>query len=371
MRRHGALIAGLTCAVLGFAWQALTVHYNYGGNWTALFCHGSDHPLPKSLAWEHIYVFPNSGGYDGQSYHYVAHDPLCRTDICRAVPDPALRYPRILVPALVQMFALGRQEWIDASFFVVNLGFLFLGAYWLAQLCPHPMWAVLYVLTPASVASLDRMLMDLAATTLCLGFAVYLKSGSTWKLWGIIAAAAVCREAGFVLFAGYAVYLLAKRQYGRTALFATALIPSLCWLWWVRTNVPGATGGLPTPMPLWGIISAEVYPRHYEYAAVFIRSLEVLQLAGLVLGMALALREGRRAISDPIKAACFLWAFMGLMMHQGFYDDPYAGARVFTPMMLFQFLSGERWSGVPLLAASPRVWLQLGLQVLGILRGIF
>jgi hypothetical protein len=363
-------MAALLCAGLGLGWQALTVHFNFGGNWTALFCHGSDYPVPASLAWEHIYVFPNSGGYDGQSYHFVAHDPLCRTDICRAIPDPGLRYPRILVPGLAYLLALGRAEWIDAAFFAVNIGFLFLGAYWLAQLCPHPMWAVLYVLAPASVASLDRMLMDLAATSLCLGFAVYLRSGATWKLWGIIAAAAICREAGFVLFAGYAIWMLGKRQFGRTAIFATALVPSLLWLWWVRANVPGATSGLPTPIPLWGVIYSELHPRQYAYGAFWIRSLEVVQLAGLMLGMVLALWQWRRTLSDPIRAACFLWGCLGLVMHPGFYDDPYAGARVFTPLILFEFLSGDRFSRWPLLMATPRVWLQLGLQVLGVVRGI-
>jgi hypothetical protein len=369
--KRQAVVAALLCTALGLAWQALTVRFNFGGNWSALFCHGSDYPLPASLGWEHIYVFPHSGGYDGQSYHYVAHDPLCRTDVCRAVPDPGLRYPRILVPGLAHLLALGRAGWIDRALFAVNLAFLFLGAYWLAQLLPRPMWAALYVLTPAAVASLDRTLVDLAATSLCLGFAVYLRSGAAGKLYGILLAAALCREAGFVLFSGYAIWLVAKHEYRRAAIFATALVPSLVWMWWVQSNVPRSTAGLPMPVPLWGVIYSELHPRQYAYAAVWIRSLEVVQLAGLMLGMVLAVRKWRQVTCDPIVAACFLWGCMGLIMHPGFYDDPYAGARVFTPMMLFQFLSGERLTRWPLLLATPRVWLQLGLQVLGVVRGLF
>jgi hypothetical protein len=101
---------------------------------TALFCHGSQIPLPPGLAAEHIYVFPHSGGYDGQCYHYVAHDPLDRTDIGRAVPDPSLRFPRILLPGLAYLLAFGHTEWVDVSFLLCNLLFLGLGAYWLAQL---------------------------------------------------------------------------------------------------------------------------------------------------------------------------------------------------------------------------------------------
>ena len=95
MRR--AWVPALVCTLLGLSWQLLTVHYNYGGHFTALFCTGSDLPTPPSPAGEHIYIFPASGGYDGQSYHYVAHDPLCRTDIGRAVPDPLIRYRRGLL----------------------------------------------------------------------------------------------------------------------------------------------------------------------------------------------------------------------------------------------------------------------------------
>src|ERR1035441_1496801 len=175
MRR--AWVPALIGTLLGLSWQLLTVHYNYGGNLTALFGTASPAPTPPSLAGEHIYVFPNSGGYDGQSYHYVAHDPLCRSDIGRAVPDPKIRYRRILLPGMAYLVALGRERWIDVSYIVCNLVFLFLGSWWLARLLIrlriHPWFAALYVLVPASLISLDRLVGDLALTALCLGFAVF------------------------------------------------------------------------------------------------------------------------------------------------------------------------------------------------------
>src|SRR5580658_7483876 len=140
----------LLCVILGLGWQLLTVHFNYGGNFTALFCTGAGLPIPPQLASEHIYVFPRSGGYDGQYYHYVAHDPLYRTEIGRALPGPVIRYPRILLPGLAYLLALGQQHWIDASYIACNLTFLFLGAWWLAQLLMrmglNPWFAVLYLL---------------------------------------------------------------------------------------------------------------------------------------------------------------------------------------------------------------------------------
>ena len=122
--KRAPLAAALLCSALGLSWQLLTVHFNYGGNLTALFCHGSQYPVPPGLAFEHIYVFPDSGGYDGQSYHYMAHDPFDRSDIGRAVPDPSRRYPRILLPGIAHLLALGRPEWVDVSFLLSNLLFL-------------------------------------------------------------------------------------------------------------------------------------------------------------------------------------------------------------------------------------------------------
>jgi len=60
---------------------------NYAGNWIALFGTGSASPPPRALAGEHIYVFPNNTGYDGQFYRYVAHDPLYCGEIGHAIPD--------------------------------------------------------------------------------------------------------------------------------------------------------------------------------------------------------------------------------------------------------------------------------------------
>ena len=382
MKRAGlgaALYAALLCCALGLSGQWLTVHFNYGGNLTALFCHGSKVPVPAELAVERIYVFPNSGGYDGQSYHYVAHDPLDRTAVGRAVPDPARRFPRILVPGLAWLLALGRATWIDTGFVAVNLGFLFLGAWWLARLLPgiglNPWWAALYVATPPAIVSLDRMLVDLALVSLCLGFAVYWKSGAWWKLWAILAAAALCRESGVLLFAAYAIHLvgqrqMGQRQMGRVLWFATAMLPAAAWTLWVRAHFPGGDVIAAGPMPFVGMIADLWNPRPYPFPAlaqVGIRFLDGMQFGGLLMAMWWGLRDVRRMTEDPLRAACVLWACFGICIPQGTYDDPFAGARILGPLLAFQFLDGNR---LGLWMVTPRVWLELGPQVLGVLRGL-
>jgi hypothetical protein len=378
--KHGPLAAALVCSVLGLSWQFLTVHFNYGGNWTALFCHGSQYPLPAGLAAEHIYVFRNSGGYDGQSYHYMAHDPFDRTDVGRGVPDPALRYPRILLPGMAHLLAMGRPGRVDASLLFCSLVFLGLGAYWLAQLLEragvHPLFAALYVVVPVAIISLDRMVVDVPVASLALGFAVYVDSNSDrpWKLYVVLAAAALCRETGFLLFAAYAIRLVTLRRYRRIAIFATALLPAVLWTFWVRRAMPGGAGvGLGALVPVWGMLRAVLHPRHYAFSApvvAVIQTLWWLQLAGIVLAIVLALCSVRKLGKSAVRNACFLWACFAIVLPPGVYDDPFAGARILAPLLMFQFLEGGGWTRLPLLLVTPRVWLELTPQVIGILRGL-
>jgi hypothetical protein len=376
--KRAPLAAALLCTALGLSWQLLTVHFNYGGNLTALFCHGSQYPLPQGLAFEHIYVFPDSGGYDGQSYHYMAHDPFDRSDIGQAVPDPWRRYPRILLPGIAHLLALGRPEWIDVSFLLSNLLFLGLGAYWLGQLLSrigvHPMLAAAYFALPVAITSLDRMLVDLALTSLALGFAVYLYAESRWKLYLILAAAALCRETGFLLWAAYAIHLLWLRRYRWIVIFATALLPAVLWNMWARSIPGGAVFFVPSIRPLWGMLQAMLHPRTYAFSAWevgVIHTLEWLQMAGILLAIILALRHVRELGCDAVRNACFLWACLAISLTLNEYDDPLAGARVLAPLLLFQFLQAGRLTRLPLLLVTPRVWLQLMPQALGILRGLF
>ena len=380
MRR--AWVPALIGTLLGLSWQLLTVDYNYGGNFTALFCTGSTVPTPPSLAGEHIYVFPNSGGYDGQSYHYVAHDPLCRSDIGRAVPDPMLRYRRILLPGMAYLVALGRQPWIDVSYIACNLGFLFVGSWWLAllliRLRIHPWFAALYVLAPASVISLDRLVVDLALTSLCLGFAVYASSGEKWKLYAVLVAAALCRESGLLLTAAYVLHMLALRRFRLGLLFGTAILPAAAWNAYVVLRIPGGPALEPRYfIPLWGLIQALSSPAPYPFGPMTnaaIRAFDGLELAGLALAMALGFRDLRKALFEPVRTACLLWALFGLTLSEFVWTDCYATARILSPLLLFLFLrsfAGEgklgRW---PLAMVVPRVWLEVAPQVLGVLRGL-
>jgi len=92
--RAVSLAVALLCLGCLAAWQALTVHYSYGGNWTALFLTGTQlKEVPPALQSENIYLFQNSG-YDGQFYHYIAHDPFFQRNFSPYFDNARFRYRR-------------------------------------------------------------------------------------------------------------------------------------------------------------------------------------------------------------------------------------------------------------------------------------
>jgi hypothetical protein len=367
----------LLCALLGLTWQLLTVHFNYVGNFTALFCTASTLPIPPQLAAEHIYVFPQGGGYDGQYYHYVAHDPLFQTAIGHSIPSPALRYPRILLPGLAYLLALGHQPWIDASYIACNLAFLVLGAWWLAQLLArigsNPWFAVLYLLVPATLISLDRMVTDLALTSLCLGFAVYLKSATRWKLLIVVSLAALCRDTGFFLAIACCIQACRMqntmpRRFRACLPFLAALIPAVLWYIYVGAHVP--LEPMQLPIPFRGLLGIAFRATPYPFPAPLpaaIASLDWLELAGLFLAIGIGIGGWRKAASDPLAAACVLWSITGLMLPP---QEVYSAARILSPLMLYQFLesyrSGRLLGRIPMAMVTPRILLQLTPQAAGV-----
>ena len=250
-RRPAALALA---AVLGmWLWQFATVHFNYGGNWTALFNTAPDWPRPAFLASETLYTFPSGSlGYDGQMYHFIAHDPWMRRGAVAAMDDPALRYRRILVPALAWALALGRDSAIHAAYFAVILGFVFLGVYWLARAMViqgrHPAWGLMFALMPAALVSMDRMTVDVALAALAAGFVLYSDRGPRWKLLLILACAALTRETGLLLTAGYGVFLLSRRRFADLLWTAASALPAMLWYLYVSRHTP--------PEPLGGISPA-------------------------------------------------------------------------------------------------------------------
>jgi len=378
--RKRLLWAGM-CAGLALGWQALTVKFNHGGNWTALFCTGTRGSIPEQLRGENIYRFAGSDGYDGQFYHYMAHDPLMRRDFARHVDAARMRYRRILVPGLAQLAALGRDERVDGAYLGVCLAFLSLGAYWLSAYAEQhgrrAAWGMAFLLLPASIVQVDRLVVDGALTALTAGFALYAARAPSWRLYVILAAAALARETGWLLAAACAVHWLWEKQWGRAASVAATGIPALTWYVFVQAKT-GSSVFSTSPIPFQETIRAVFHRADYPASTPLpwlVQATDKVALAGMLLALGLAVRAAVKRRGNPAGLACALFfPLAALLQRDETWLHVYDYGRIFSPLLLLLALEGIEkrrwWLTAPVLMMLPRLGMQLGRQGVGVAQGI-
>jgi len=369
-------VARLRLAVLAVvvAWlaQALVVQGNHGGNWTALFVAGEvEKAVPPGLAWEQTWRWPG-GGYDGQAYHVIAHDPFLTRGYHSALDAPAYRYQRALLPLLAWVTALGRDSLIDFTLFAWQLVFLGAGVYWLAGLLESyalPRWpALALLLLPATLSGLFRMTMDGAFCALCCGFALARRRGRFG--WALAAASVsvMTKETGLLLIATLAVDELLARRWRRVLVAPLPLVIPALWLAFVlaRTGDPAPHGQALNLMPALGWFTRFTHPVAYPGAAwirTLLEFLDYLSLAAFPCAWYLTARLPRQRL---LPAALF--ALLPVIIYsQDVWSESQAFARVFSPLFLLlvlEQLPEWRWRVLaPVVMLSARLWLEDALPL--------
>jgi hypothetical protein len=379
------VVFALLCTASLALWQALTVHFSYGGNWTALYCTGAlFKPPPDELRPEHIYIFANSNGYDGQVYHYIAHDPFFRRGFWTHIDDdPGYRYRRILVPGLAFLLAFGRDGGIDAAYYAVVWISVFLGAYWLGRFAVrhgYPAWfGLLYALAPAVPVSIDRLTVDIALATCTVGFVLYVEEQAPYALYAVLAAACLARETGLLLVAAWCIYLAGERRWREAAIFTTAGLPAACWYGFVAMHTPSRDPAVISPAIFTGLASGFLHPSPYPFGG-FLRvlavALDMCALMGIVMALAWTGWRAFHRTWTPAAIAMYLFAVLAIALSRpDAWAHAYGFGRHFSPLVLLATLDGlaiKRWApAISVLAIDPRIGMQMGYQVLNVARGLF
>jgi hypothetical protein len=377
------VLLGLIAVLATWTWQFLTVHYNYGGNWTALFRIRPGMPVPDFLKSENLYIFYNSEGYDGQVYHLIAHDPWMRKGSAGAIVDASFRYQRILVPALAWMLALGRDSRIDAAYFAVILAFVFFGVYWMSRLATRigrtPVWGLVFLLAPATIVSIDRMTVDIALAAFAAGFACYAERAPAWRVLVILTCAALTRETAAPIIAGYAVFLFTRRRFLDGVLAAATLLPAAAWyLYLRRVAAPSPLPSYLSWIPFSGFAERILHPAVYAgtpWRAAVATACDYLALAGIALAFVYAARLAIERRWDAQSAAVYALAIAAAFVQsRSVWQEAYAFARVLTPFLLLaalQFFKPKTWIAfAPLLLPDTAVALGLWGQIQGVLNAL-
>lgn len=387
--RGRAAAWGAAAVTMVALWQFLTVRYNYGGNWTGLFCIAAHMPKPDFLRSETLYIFVGSDGYDGQVYHLIAHDPWLRRGSANAIIGPAVFYQRILVPALAWSLALGRDEWIHPAYIAVVLGFIFLGVFWSAHIVAraglNPAWGLAFVLTPATLTSIDRMTVDVALAACVAGFAWYAAKGPDWKVFVLLACAVLIKEQAAPIVLGYALYLATRRRFAGAAWTLAAALPALLWFvyLWHAWPAPPLTAGNAvwkvargvgmSWVPLAGFFDITAHPAAYHFtpfknaAGV---TFDYVALAGYAIALGLAIRYALERRWNPQVAAAFGLAISTMAVRNPLMWTAYNFGRGFTPFFLLlaiEELPEQAWlAALPMLLVDLRIALNFVSQVQGV-----
>jgi hypothetical protein len=380
--RGRCVLVGVACAVLAFLWQFLTAEANYRGNWTAFFYTGVQLQQPPQLASENIYRFDNSQGYDGQMYHYIAHDPFFRRGFTAYIDAPRMRYRRILVPLSAWLLALGRDSRIDKAYTGVILFGIFLGGFWLSAFCSQlgyrAEYGLAFLLIPATLISIDRFTVDAALAALCVAFAIFTTRGSLAALYLTLVAAGLVRETGLLLIAAYVMWLLCSRKFSRAIIFATSAFPALVWYLLVEVYTEPETFSFVSRVPLIGFAERIANTYHYQFSGwitAVSTLLDYVALAGIAAAVALALWMLWRREFSPVAVAVYFFTLLAMFLESpGAWTEIYAFGRTLSPLLIFLCLFGlskRTWIyAVPLALVVPRTAIQLAPQAIGVIRHV-
>ncbi|HYZ84777.1 MAG TPA: hypothetical protein VE621_10255 [Bryobacteraceae bacterium] len=373
----GPLFCGGLALVIALAFQSLTVAFNAGGNWTALYHTGELTTLPPQLAEEDIYQFAGEPGYDGQYYHYIAHDPAMRHGFERFVDNPQLRWRRILIPGLAFLLSFGQHDYVDSVYFAIVLAFTGFGAFCLSALAERagqsPWWGLGFLLVPAVAVSLDRMTVDVALAACCV--ALLLWAQRPLVVLPILAAAALARETGVLLALAYGVWSARNRGWKGVVIAAGSLVPFAVWTAYIHARTGTDQTTWSAFIPFWGLAWRTWHPWSYEMPTSWLRWAGVLDYVG-VFGVWLALAIVFRRLPRTLAEHCaFAFGILAsLLSKPDIWADVYAYGRTMSPLLLFVAWEGirSRWwlFAVPMAVVVPRIIYQFGPQWKGVLRGI-
>ena len=356
--------------LLALAAQTTTVHFNYHGDWSGLFCVGDRAKIPAELP--RPFVFADSWGYDGQAYRIIAHDPLFRRDFAKYIDAPRMRYNRILVPGLAALLSLGSDKVVEPMYVAVMLAFTGLGAYCLAlfsvRLGRSDWFGLLFLLVPATLVGLDRMTVDLALAALCVAYLVARPGSAGWL--AVLIGAALCRETGFLLIGAAALV----RPYRWSALFCA--LPALIWQAFTAAHTAPIPGGMFGPIPLYGLTYRILHPMGYPLEGLRMAVVQTFDYVAL-LGAAMALPALwalRKRLRDSPELLSFALPFL-FVSYADVWSGPYAFGRTMTPLWLFLACRGAQQQSwiclAPVALIDSRIGLQLAAQVVQTVRTIF
>ncbi len=363
-------------------WLTADVRLNHAGHLSGLFYTGTTVRIPPGPVADHTFRVRDDRGYDGQFYHFLAHDPLNLHGTLQYIDSPRYRWRRIALPGLAYLLAAGNNSLIDPVYVGLELVFVFLGVWWLARyaqaLGMPPAAGLAFLAIPAVASSLDRMLVDLPLVAITISLLLYgLADSAPRRFYAALLIAPVFRETGLLLISAWCVYCWIRRRRREAIFGAACAIPAAVWFLYAALHSPPDETAEFAAYPLGGLVTWTLHAFRdpigvYGHGASVV--LEFAALAGIWLAFGLSVRIAvRRSFQLPELIALAFALFACLIGVQDIWASAYGIGRTLSPLLiaLAAIALRDRRSvfGLPLLLIAPRILLQLAAEIRVGLRG--
>lgn len=239
----------------------------------------------------------------------------------------------------------------------------------------------MFLLVPATIASVDRMLVDAVLCALFAAFVYHLQRKHWKAVYATTLVAPLVRETGLLLLAGVVIAALMARQWKRAALFCTAGIPFLVWQDYVRLHTrPSIAYGI-LNRPVFGVIARVFTLRDYPVSApkrLFLWTTDELAIIGYILCLFIAgmwLWKNRGEGFSVLAVTIALFVFLGgLLGNANHLAEAYGYSRPLSPLLLWLMLDAVvrgAWAKlVPPLLVTLGVAIYLGGPLVSIIKGV-
>lgn len=260
-------LAGVAVALFLMATQARAV-----GGWTGLLSVGEESRLRPLLTSElpGLVVVPDAG-HDGQIYYAIGLD-LSGERVPELLPEPGLRYRRILFPAVASgLGLLGGYGllWGEVVVAALSIGVATAALRRLAEQLGLRSWIALsLLLTPGIWLSLRHLTPDPLGIALALIGLVLLMGQRHAASVAALALAPLAKETLLLVAWGLAFWYLTMKQYRRAVIYLVAPAgPLALWTLVVSRSIPGGLvesnnlsppfAGLVRSIPAWLAASSQ------------------------------------------------------------------------------------------------------------------
>jgi hypothetical protein len=369
VRRRLVFLAGIAAVV--FFGCLVSRYWNpvYGFTAFLKLDHSYDTKKIEAFRERPVFVYPDTGDYDGVAYSQIAYHPLLDSPELRpAMDNLGYRARRILPSALAWMLAAGQPALIVQVYCCLNILAWFILAVVLWRLLPVENWrgAIAWagvLFSAGALVSVRRALTDLIALTILAIAMLALERGRRGRAIGWLAAAALTRETSITALAGFWTPPWFSRANLRHTILAVLPLGSwLLYVWWKVGSSNAGVGNFDWPAfsfaSKWHeAVSAIAQGDHSQFAWA-----SLLETIGLTVQVAFMLRP---RLGDPwwrIGAAnVMLLLLLGPAVWLGF---PSAVQRVALPLTLSFNILASRYRAAWIWLIAGNISLYSGLFIM-------